>query len=208
MIVQLADADVSGDLILASAISSELGQYGWKAATGNLPASYLTGLLAGLRAKSKGIGKAVLDIGLHPPVQGSRVYAALKGVIDAGLEIPHNPQILPSKDRLTGKHIVAAYEYFSDKPNGSHMFSKLGKKKTTVTTIPRQFQTVKNALLELPKADLKKRKRKKAPAKAKPKAAPAKKKKKPTTKAPRAVPKKPKPKKLISRGKSKKKGKR
>jgi large subunit ribosomal protein L18 len=33
------------------------------------------------------------------------LFAALKGAVDAGLDIPHDPAIFPSQDRIMGKHI-------------------------------------------------------------------------------------------------------
>ena len=78
---------------------------GWDKATGNLPAAYLTGYLAGKRAKDKGVTEAVLDIGLKVPAKGATVFAALKGMVDAGMKIPHGKDVLPSKERLNGKHI-------------------------------------------------------------------------------------------------------
>ncbi|RLI49647.1 MAG: 50S ribosomal protein L18 [Candidatus Thorarchaeota archaeon] len=207
VIVQVVTAHVVGDMTVASAVSTELANYGWEAGTANLPAAYLTGLLAGLRAKAKGITTAVLDIGLNPPIRGSKVYAALKGALDAELEIPHDPEILPSEERITGQHIVEAFKYFGENPGHGHQFSKLGKKKTALTSLPKKFETVKKAILAIPKTELKKPK-KKAPAtkKATPKKKARPKKEKAVEKAPRAVPRKPKPKKLISR--SKKGGKR
>ena len=47
-----------------------------------------------------------LDFGLERNIKGSRIYAVLKGAIDAGLSIPHSPDILPSDERLSGKHII------------------------------------------------------------------------------------------------------
>ncbi|MHA2116659.1 MAG: 50S ribosomal protein L18 [Candidatus Thorarchaeota archaeon] len=200
-IVQIINASVIGDSTVASAISTELSNHGWVAGTGNIPSAYLTGLLAGLRAKTRGVKSAVLDVGLNPPVKGSRVYAALKGAVDAGLEVPFNPEVIPDESRITGEHIVASYEHFG---SDSNMFSKLGKKKTTISTIPKKFKTVKKALEEIPAAELKKKKRKAAAkAKAKPKAEKPKK-EKPAIRPPRAVPRKPKPKKLIARSKGKK----
>jgi large subunit ribosomal protein L18 len=204
-IVQIINASVVGDATVASAISTELGDHGWTAGTGNIPAAYLTGFLVGLRAKSRGVKEAVLDVGLNPPVKGSRIYAALKGAVDAGIEVPHSPEILPDESRISGEHILASYEHFGDKSN---MFSELGKKKTTITTIPKKVETVKKALEAIPATQLKKKKTTKAPTK---KAAVEKakkpKKEKPSVKPPRAIPRKPKPKKLIARGKGKK-GKR
>jgi large subunit ribosomal protein L18 len=204
-IVQVINANVVGDVTVASAVATELPKYGWNAGVSNLPAAYLTGYLAGLRAKSRGVSGAILDIGLNPPVKGSRIYAALKGAVDAGLEIPHNPDILPDDSRVSGEHIVAGFEHFSSE-KGSLMFTKLGKKKTVITSIPKQVVTVKKVLLAIPATDLKQKKPKKAPAKAKvaEKAAKKPKKEVPATKPPRAIPRKPKPKKLIARGKGKK----
>ncbi|MFW9863219.1 MAG: 50S ribosomal protein L18 [Candidatus Thorarchaeota archaeon] len=209
VIVQVIDAKVIGDNTIASAISTELGGFGWSAGVANLPAAYLTGFLAGLRAKARGIDKAIMDVGLHPPIRGSKVYAALKGAVDAGLEVPHDPEVLPDESRTSGEHIIQAYQYVTEKKKDSHHFGVVGEKKTNITTIPKQFVKAKKAMLEIPKADLKKKKKKPVAKKAAPKKPAAKKvKKKPAEKAPRAVPRKPKPKKLVSRGRGKKKGKR
>lgn len=108
--VQVVEYDAKGDRILASAHSNELRDLGWKASTGNLPAAYLTGYLAGMRAKKKGVDEAVLDIGLKEPVKGAACFATLKGLLDAGVEIPHSEDILPGEDRLKGKHINADIE--------------------------------------------------------------------------------------------------
>jgi len=107
MIVQLIEAKATGDEVVVSAFSRELIKtYGWQGACGNVSAAYLTGLLCGYRAKAKGIKKAVLDIGLQMPSKGARVFAALKGVIDAGITVPHNEDALPNEARISGQHIV------------------------------------------------------------------------------------------------------
>ncbi len=93
------------DSVESSAHSKELSGFGWKANCGNLPSAYLTGLLAGLRAKEKKIENAVLDIGLAGSTRGTGVFAVLKGAIDAGIKIPHEESALPKKERIEGKHI-------------------------------------------------------------------------------------------------------
>jgi len=202
-LVQIINANVTGDITVAAADANELMKYGWKASSGNLPAAYLTGFLAGLRAKSRGVKEAILDVGLNPPIKGSRIYAALKGVVDAGLEVPHKADILPDDSRISGEHIVASYEHFSDKKD-SLMFTNIGQKKTSITTIPKQVESVKKALLDIPATELKKTKKAKAPAKKAAKTEKKAKKERPAERPPRAVPHKPKPKKLIARGKGKK----
>jgi large subunit ribosomal protein L18 len=103
--VQFVDFEFEGDKVLAQASSKELTKMGWTGATGNIPATYLTGYLAGKRAIANGVEEAVLDIGQRVPAKGSNVFAALKGMIDAGVEIPYGEGVFPSEDRLAGKHI-------------------------------------------------------------------------------------------------------
>lgn len=103
--VQIIGFNAGGDRTTASAFSAELGKLGWKSGTGNTPAAYLTGLLAGTRAKKAGVNEAVFDLGLQTSTKGSRIYAAVKGAIDAGLAIPHSEDIMPSEERIAGKHI-------------------------------------------------------------------------------------------------------
>jgi len=107
MIVQVVNARAEGDEVVASAHSSELAKrFGWKGACGNVPAAYLTGLLCGLKAAAKGVKEAILDIGLHFPSKGARVFAVLKGLLDAGIEVPHGEDKLPDEGRVRGEHIV------------------------------------------------------------------------------------------------------
>jgi large subunit ribosomal protein L18 len=106
-IVQFVVADATGDKVLATARSLELKDHGWSAGTGNLPAAYLTGYLAGRRAAAQGLKEAVLDIGGQRPSPGGRLFAALQGLLDSGLAVPHSPEVLPTKERLRGTHIAA-----------------------------------------------------------------------------------------------------
>ena len=103
--VQFVNFEPKGDVVLTSATTKELTEMGWKHATGNTSAAYLVGYLAGSRAKKDSINKAVLDIGLRTPTKGSKVFAALKGMLDAGIDIPYNEVILPSEERISGSHI-------------------------------------------------------------------------------------------------------
>ncbi len=108
VIAQLVEFGHKGDKILVTASSHELKKFGWDGHPGNCSSAYLTGLLLGTRAKKKGYSEAILDIGLHTPVKGSNVYAALKGTIDGGLEVPHDSAIFPNNDRITGA-IISEY---------------------------------------------------------------------------------------------------
>lgn len=103
--VQIIEFNLKGDRILTSARAHDLEKYGWKGSFSSLPASYLTGYLAGKRALKLGIDQAVLDIGLSPPIRGSKIFATLQGMIDAGLQIPHDASVLPTEERIKGTHL-------------------------------------------------------------------------------------------------------
>lgn len=101
---QLIEYNENGDKIVASSNSRELVKFGWKHTRKNLPAAYLTGLLLGHKAKSKGLKEAILDIGSYRSIKGNVIYAALKGALDAGLNVPYEAKVLPEK-RLYGEHM-------------------------------------------------------------------------------------------------------
>ena len=106
MRVQIVQSKLGGDKVLISAFSKELVlKYGWIANTGNIPASYLTGYLAGLRAKNNNIQEAIFDLGMF--YKKNRVLATCKGVLDAGLQIPYNEEFFPKslEERIKGNHI-------------------------------------------------------------------------------------------------------
>lgn len=104
---QLAESEVEGDKITVMASSRELEKFGWQASYGNISAAYLTGLLVGKRAITAGVENAILDIGLRRASRGAKVFAALKGAVDAGLSVSHNEQVLPSEERIKGEHVVS-----------------------------------------------------------------------------------------------------
>jgi len=107
IVAQLVKAEIDGDKVIVSAHSGELTKkYGWQGGCGNLSAAYLTGLLCGYKAIGQGFKETVLDIGLQYPSKGSRVFAALKGVLDAGVTVSHDRDKLPSKERIEGQHVV------------------------------------------------------------------------------------------------------
>ncbi len=106
VLVAITGFDPTGDRVLAAADSAELTHVGFpERGLSSTPAAYLTGYLAGLRAKSAGQTEAILDAGLRRPSGGGRLLSALKGLLDAGVEIPHGEGGFPSSDRLNGTHL-------------------------------------------------------------------------------------------------------
>jgi len=86
---------------------SLVDSYSWPANSSkkSVPACYLAGYALAKKAISSGNSSAVLDIGLAASSSGSRVFAALKGMVDAGLEVPHGESVLPNEERVNGEHI-------------------------------------------------------------------------------------------------------
>jgi len=153
---QIIVAKPHGDEVLAAANSRELKKFGWEAPTGNVPAAYLTGLLCGLKAKSKGVNEAILDVGLVSPSKGSRLYAVLSGVLDAGLTVPHDESKIV-KERTKGEHIA---EYGKSFGIGSESYSAkfsgyLGHR-LSPEKLPAHFAKVKDEVVGAFKMDDKK----------------------------------------------------
>ncbi|RLG87714.1 MAG: 50S ribosomal protein L18 [Thermoprotei archaeon] len=151
IIVQFIKFNPIGDETLVACHSNELSKlFGWKGDPNNTPAAYLTGLVAGLRALKAGIKYAVPDIGLHRPVRGSRIFAAIKGIRDAGVEVPASKEVLPSEDRIRGEHIAKYAEMLasSNPDEFNRRFSKVLSRGLDPRELPKHFEEVKLKILE------------------------------------------------------------
>jgi len=113
---QVIEFDKVGDKTLVAASSKELGKHGWKFGFDNLPAAYLTGLLAGKKIAKAGIKEVVLDSGLYSSTKGNRIYAVVKGVIDSGIKVPISEEVLPTEERIKGTHIANYLDKFKNLP--------------------------------------------------------------------------------------------
>ncbi len=170
-IAQIIVAKPKGDIVLASAHSKELvKKYGWKAATGNVPAAYLTGLLCGLKAKKNGVSEAILDLGLVSPTKGSKVFSTMSGVVDAGVMVPHGSEKI-IKERTLGYHIQDYAESLGTPEEYAPKFSTYQAKKLPPEKFYDHFVEVRNNILSafdmpIPKAEPRPVKAKKPIAKA------------------------------------------
>jgi len=120
VVCQIFSSDIKHDICIASAYSHELKRYGITNGLTNYAAAYATGLLLARRIDAKfvlgykgiatadgkeyhvkddGAGmapfKAALDVGLVRTTTGARVFGALKGAVDGGLNIPHSTRRFP-----------------------------------------------------------------------------------------------------------------
>lgn len=149
MSCHIAKFNKTGDFSFAFASSAELSGFGWNVNTGNIPSAYLTGLLCAVRAKAAGIDSAILDIGLFEGHHGGRMFSALKGAIDGGLDIPHSEEAFPSEERLKGGHIAsyAAELKKSGKGEYENRFSGYIKAKAEPESLAKLFDSVKAKII-------------------------------------------------------------
>lgn len=119
---QIAYARIEGDRIVCASYSHELPKYGIKVGLTNYAAAYCTGLLVARRILNKlgldslyagctdvtgeeylvepvedgpGAFRCYLDVGLTRTTTGARVFGAMKGAVDGGLNIPHSVKRFP-----------------------------------------------------------------------------------------------------------------
>jgi large subunit ribosomal protein L5e len=123
IICQIFSADLTHDVCLLAAYSHELPRYGIKVGLTNYSAAYATGLLLARRVNSKlGLDyegtdevtgelynveadpegkapfRALMDVGLRRTTTGARIFGALKGACDGGLDIPHTDRRFPGTE--------------------------------------------------------------------------------------------------------------
>ncbi|VVB97980.1 50S ribosomal protein L18 [uncultured archaeon] len=107
--IQFIEYSEKGDKTLYSMHSSLLKEAAKFSAKCNTPTAYLAGLYAGKQAKAKGVKKAIADIS-GTASRGAVVFAAIKGAIDAGVEIPLDQEKIVA-ERLDGSHLNLKKEF-------------------------------------------------------------------------------------------------
>jgi large subunit ribosomal protein L5e len=143
---QIVYAEISGDKVLCSAHSQELGKYGLTVGLKNYAAAYATGLLVARRLLSKlgldevytGVEeatgevvstevngrtyfvesvdeekrpfRALLDVGIKNTTTGAKVFGAMKGASDGGLDVPHSEKRFPGYSRDTKQFDAAIHK--------------------------------------------------------------------------------------------------
>ena len=145
VIAQIINVGENGDETIVSAHSKELQKMGWLGGNSNTSAAYLTAYLCGKKALNKDVKNVVLDIGLKPSIKGSKVFAAVKGANDAGLNVPFGEAIVPEEDRISGKHI-AEYAKSLDEEEVKKQFSKYIERGLQPSDLPNHFEDIKNKI--------------------------------------------------------------
>jgi len=146
LLIQGIDFKEEGDRILCSTKSSELRKIGWKYNLGNLPSAYLVGLYFGNKHGDK-IKEAIVDLGLKSITKGDRLSAAIKGIADSGIKIPHSDSIFPKENKINGSTISEyAKSISSNKEAYEKQFSKYLKDNVKPENIAEEFEKTKKII--------------------------------------------------------------
>jgi large subunit ribosomal protein L18 len=97
--------DIKGDKIITGAKSNALKKLGSTLHSGNLLSAYLTGYLAGKKFLKTNKEEVILDLGLQRKIYGSRIFSAVKGIVDAGVSVRVKEDVFPSNTRMKGGHL-------------------------------------------------------------------------------------------------------
>lgn len=144
IMLQVIEFAPGGDKILLTVCSKDIQKLGWKSSNNNLPASYLCGLLLGKKTLEKKIKTCILDLGMQSSVKKGALFAALKGVIDAGLSVPHSNKVFPAESRIKGEHIAAfAKSLKENKEKYEKQFAACIKNKFDPEKITAHFDEIK-----------------------------------------------------------------
>lgn len=145
ILAQIIKYTPTGDVVEAVAHSKELEKYGWKYSKSNTPSAYLTGFLLSKKTREK---QALLDLGLQKSTKGSKNFSCLKGCIDGGIKVPHSEEILPSKERIAGRHI-SEYASKLDKKTFQKHFSGYKKNGADPQAIEKEFEETKKRIMNV-----------------------------------------------------------
>jgi large subunit ribosomal protein L18 len=143
ILVQLIESKIEGDYVLVQANSGDLGENGWIASGKNIPAAYLIGYLAGLKAQKAGVEEAILDIGLKRSTKGNKIFAVVKGANEAGLYIPCDTDIIPSTEQIEGSIISLYAGQMKDPLEYEKRFSFYLKRGLRPESLQEHFEEVK-----------------------------------------------------------------
>ena len=94
---------------------------------------------------AQGIKEGVLDTGFKQPLKGGKCFAFLKGVVDGGLAVPHDAEVVGlAADRLQGKHIEQYVQLAQGKSKGQ--FTQYLKSSGAGKDITKVFEQVKQKI--------------------------------------------------------------
>lgn len=200
IVCQIVHAEISGDIVHTAAYAHELPRYGVKLGLTNYAAAYCTGLLLARRHLASlkldkiydgpttvdgemftiepvdgkpGPFRCVLDVGLKRTTTGAKVFAALKGAVDGGLDIPHSESRFfgydreaqkydagAHRDRLLGKHIGDYMTSLKDEDEDAYkrQFARFIKAGISGASLGAMYKSAHAAIRKSPLAEKKDKK--------------------------------------------------
>jgi len=115
--------------------------------------------------------RALLDVGCRPTTTGCRIFGALKGAADGGLDIPHSEKRFPGYDRdakeydadmhrerIFGGHVGEYMEYLEEEDNQKYQehFAKFLENEVEADGLEELYEKVHEAIRKDPSASEKK----------------------------------------------------
>jgi large subunit ribosomal protein L18 len=147
ILAQIVDYVPSGDKVICAVSTKNLEkEFKWKGPKCNISVGYLVGLLLASKAKTE---ELILDIGKRKSIAQTKVYGVVKGVIDGGVNVHVSEEVLPSEDRITGKHIAdyAAMLKKSDKEKYDKIYSSYIKNGLNPEDFTKYFSEIKAKIM-------------------------------------------------------------
>lgn len=194
IVAQIVYARIEGDMVVCAAYAHELPRYGVKVGLTNYSAAYCTGLLLARRLLKKlkldqtyegqveadgedfyvedvdgapGAFRAYLDVGLARTTTGARVFGALKGAADGGIDIPHSNRRFPGydaeskefsaqvhRDHILGKHVADYMSYLEENDEEAYkrQFSQFIKNNISAGKVEEMYKKAHAAIRADPEA--------------------------------------------------------
>jgi len=115
--------------------------------------------------------RALLDVGCRPTTTGCRIFGALKGAADGGLDIPHSEKRFPGYDRdakefdadmhrerIFGGHVGEYMEYLEEEDNQKYQehFAKFLENELEADGLEELYESVHEAIRKDPSVSEKK----------------------------------------------------
>ncbi len=109
--------------------------------------------------------RANLDVGTKATTTGSRIFGALKGAVDGGLDIPHSEKRFPGyerdtkefdsemhKERIMGGHVGEYMEYLEEEDNAKYLeqFAAYVKRDISADGLEELYESVHEKIREDP----------------------------------------------------------
>merc|ERR1712046_33600 len=204
IICQVFYSKIVGDECICAAYAHELPRYGVKVGLTNYSAAYCVGLLCARRLLKKyGLDSsfegntevtaeyessfwhgndedgpnafhALLDVGLKRTTLGSKIFAAMKGAFDGGLEIPHSEKKFygydadekeydagAHRERILGGHVSSYMESLEEEQPEEYAtkFARFIKAGVTADGMEEMYLNVHKAIRANPEAKITKKKK-------------------------------------------------